>query len=162
MSGFNDKGYTLVCSTSSPIYDQSNVQYTSTFTVPSSDIYANTTGPGIFVQTLINFVSIYLVPVLSSTINTVYISEQFPTNSEIAFFVFPGYGFQLFSENSYGGTATRLYYNTSTGPLTFGTNNSYNCIIYTTSGSAWSDMGANSIKIFYRGTQINTGLAPYE
>lgn len=157
-SGFNDIGYYL----SGTWYTVDN-QVVSNSIINNGDIYNTTLQCGVYMcNGRIGTSSGYpIAEVFGTTTNLrqagVYIDE------DDGWLVYPGYGFILYTELYFGGTASRPYVNTSDVPQFFycsggGYNNSIGTRILQPNGQNYpfdSDYGTTaSIKIFFRGSEI--------
>lgn len=158
ISNYKDSGYTI----STPFYDETGTNNPFGTYVNSSDIYINNPSIGVY---MINGgyetsgTTIY--PIYGSVSLLSYIS--LPTDSDNAYLVYPGYGFQVFADSNYTGTSSFIYYNTSSVPYVFygSSSGSFHsklntCQILSTSGAQYGTDKTSSIALYYRGTQVAT------
>jgi hypothetical protein len=101
-----------------------------------------------------------MYPVFCSVKDLNYIG--IPKNSDDAYLVYPGFGFQLHTSTGYTGTDSTIYYNTGTVPVVFVLGNDswsgarkrvYTYLNDGVSGEQYSDNSTESIRIFFRGNQ---------
>jgi hypothetical protein len=164
ISNYNDAGYTI----STSFYNQSNTLFSSGTYVNSSDIYINNPSVGVYLLNGgHNVTSTKIYPVYCTT-TSVSNGLGIPNDVDNGYLVYPGYGFILYPNGSFGGTESRLYYNISSIPYIFynTSSSSWNgqlntCPIYNVNNNDYGADKTSSIKIFYRGAQVNSQLAPY-
>jgi hypothetical protein len=162
VSNYKQNGYSL----STTWYNSQNVGIIDSSTV--ADIYTTTQRTGIFMIDGVNQRN-------GGTINTYYpvtcsannlINIGLPTDVDDAWLVYPGYGFTLYYDY-YGGITSRNYVNTSSVPVVYycGSTPGTGWVgqgtpILTTGGSPYAQNQTNSIRIYFRGTEIRvSGIA---
>jgi len=161
-SNYNDSGYTLT----GEWYNQNNSLVTGTI---SSDIYTTTELTGVYMinGAYASGLNVYY-PVICS--GAYWTNLGIPNNSDDAWFVYPGFGFTLYSTSPYvtsgtGVEVSRTYINTSNVPVVYYTGSSGGWVgrgtpILTTSGSTYSQNVTGSVRIYFRGTEIRvTGIS---
>jgi hypothetical protein len=155
-SNYNDSGY-IIPSTINGMtaYGINNVNISNT-NIPSSDLYTNTQTVGVY---MINGsptgTSNAIYPVYCSTSNVLFLGV--PSNADEAYIVYPGYGLQLFQSNNYGLNETNVYTNNTTSVQIFyvGTNTDWDGTqMLQPSGSSYNNNSTNSIKIWFRCSEI--------
>jgi len=156
-SNFNDSGYTLPGGLN--LFNQYNVNVSGT-TIAPQDIYKTVPQVGVYMLNGGRKAYSTIFPVFMSTSNLMTIGV--PLDSDDAWVVYPGYGFQLYTDYSYGGYVSNQYINISNVPT-----------LFYLSGGGWDDFGTVineygtttaypvhntiSVKIFFRGQQIPDG-----
>jgi hypothetical protein len=145
-------GYTSVCDENNSFIDNKYI--------PPQDLYTAGLKCGVYLcDGVYNSFKMYNVLCSCSDITKIGL----PAAVDDAYFVYPGFGFQLYSGTSYGGYNSNLYYNNSDQVKIYhfgGTNwvgtriyyNGYNS--GTTSTTCYPANYTRGIKIFYKGKQI--------
>jgi hypothetical protein len=99
-------------------------------------------------------------PILCSTTNLALIGVS--PDVDDYYIVYPGWGFILYDNNSYGGISTRQYMNNTTTPILF-TNVNIGGVTVNIFNSTGGTYGVNitaSIKVFFRSVEVTvTGLS---
>jgi hypothetical protein len=152
-SNYKDSGYTV-----NGWYDSqhpSGVQISNP--IPSKDIYLNTQQVGVYMLNGSYGSTVYHFPVFCSlySLGNVGISMD----NDDAWLVYPGFGFQLFNQNNYLNAISNFYTNTTGYPLLFTfANGGFANKGYTIrmNGVNTSHGQTASVKIYFRGTEINT------
>ena len=108
-----------------------------------------------------------MYPVYSSAKDLNYVG--IPKYYDDAYLVYPSFGFKLYQDVNYGGSASNTYYNTSSSPVVFvlGTDSwsgAKKRVYYegkdNVSGETYPDNSTGSIKIYFRGPQLTmTGIS---
>ena len=154
-SNFNDSGWTN--SLGGNVYDQSGNSFN--YNVSSSDIYNTTQQCGVYMVNGGVSIQTYIFPVQCSTTN--YHNLGMPDTQDDAYIVYPGFGIQLFTGMSWTGTASNIYVNSSNQPVLFQcTGNDHpfpgatNIYQYGSTSNGYSVNQSNSIKIYFRNTQV--------
>ena len=162
-SNYIDTSYSLIGGT---WYNASNIQVTTP--VIGRDIYTTTQRTGVFMINGINAAnggtSNIFYPVTCSANNLINLG--LPTDADDAWLVYPGYGFTLYYDY-YGGITSRSYVNTLTMPVVYycGSTPGTGWVgqgtpILTTGGSPYAQNNTNSVRIYFRGTEIRvSGIA---
>lgn len=132
--------------------------------VGGQDIYYTTQQIGIYMINGAFQGTTDYYPIQTSTSNLEWIGV--PNQVDDAYLVYPGYGFQLYSGTYYSANASKQYINNSSSPYLFYTNSptwtsassSYNItnIQNLNDANTFSANQTQSIKIYFRGTQIVT------
>jgi hypothetical protein len=141
MSNYFDKGYSS----------------SATGTVTSADIYDVVTRPGVFM--ICSDDKNYAI--LSSCTEVGNIGV--PYNTDIAYVVYPGWGFTLYPDSGQTGSNISNTYHNTTNAVQFyycGDGSGFDIskgkqIKLTNNINVYGGMVINSIKIYYRGAQIN-------
>jgi len=161
-SNYKQNGYSL----STTWYNSQNVGIIGVGGTP--DIYTSTQRTGVFMIDGTNYFN-SLSPTSSNTYYPVNCSANdlinlgLPTDADDAWLVYPGYGFTLYYDY-YAGITSRNYVNTSSVPVVYycggGGWAGRGTQILTTTGSSYQYHQTNSVRIYFRGTEIRvSGIA---
>jgi len=128
----------------------------ATFNEVSVDVYCNVSQVGVYgMMGNSSITNVTYSPMFCSTINISYFDVS--QSDDEAYVVYPGFGIQLFTLTSYGGTGSNICNNNTTQPVVFTTENSSisGTLIYELNTSTpYPKLTTSSLKIFYRGLQI--------
>lgn len=146
-SGFTDPGYTITATA----YNSSNAAIT------------NIKQPGLDMFQAVNRCGVFMINGSNSNNNfyPIYCSANYsdigiPGIADDAYLVYPGWGFQLFTNTKGTGTASKIYYNTKTSPEIFGLGgSSFTALVQqSTSSTLYTSNTTMSWRIYYRGEEV--------